>query len=262
MVDESAVAIHSAFDAVEEEFQGVLEVSLNPRGPESLYDLVASFHLPPGSNAVDVGCGRGEQAIELAERFGFDVLGIDPVARYDPRAGEHVTRGSVAFQAGTAEAIPAEAESIDLVFCRESLMFTDIRLAVGEFARVLRPGGQGLVYLVLTGPFMDDREAAESQARGRVRSQRPADIERALSEAGLAIGERVDFQGEWGERQQEETGEPGRRLLYISRLLRQPDRYIQQFGSDNYDIMLGDCFWHVYRLIGKLTGYACTFAKG
>jgi ubiquinone/menaquinone biosynthesis C-methylase UbiE len=106
MVDETAVAIHSAFDAVEDEFHRVLEVSLNPRGPESLYDLVASFELPPGSDGVDVGCGRGEQAIELAERFGFDVLGIDPVARYDRCAGEHVTRGSVAFRAGLAEAIP------------------------------------------------------------------------------------------------------------------------------------------------------------
>ena len=31
-----------------------------------------------------------------AERFGFDVLGIDPVPRYEIRAGEQVTRGSVA----------------------------------------------------------------------------------------------------------------------------------------------------------------------
>lgn len=83
---ESAVAVHSAFDEVEDEFHRVMEVSLNPRGPESLYDLVASLELPPGSVVVDVGCGRGEQAVELAERFGFDVLGIDPVPRYDIRA--------------------------------------------------------------------------------------------------------------------------------------------------------------------------------
>ena len=140
-------------------------------------------------------------------------------------------------------------------------MFTDLRKAAGEFARVLRPGGRGLVYLVLTGPRMDDREAEEFHARGRVRSLRPTDIDQGLTEAGLGIDERVDFQGEGGERRQEETGEPGRRLLYASRLLRQPDRYLQEFGRDNYDIMLSNCLWHVYRLIGKLTGYACTFAK-
>jgi hypothetical protein len=109
---------------------------------------------------------------------------------------------------------------------------------------------------------LDEREAAEFHARGRSRNLRPPDIDRAVGEAGLAIGQRVDFHGEWGERAQEEGGDPGHRLVYASRLLREPDRYIQEFGRDNYDIMLSDCLWHVYRLIGKLTGYACTFAKG
>jgi SAM-dependent methyltransferase len=262
-VDKSAISIHSAFDEVEDEFHRVLEVSLSPRGPESLYDLVASLNLPPGSKAVDVGCGRGEQAIELAERFGFDVLGIDPVARY---GGGHATKriapGSVAFQPGTAEAMPVDSGTVDLVFCRESLMFSDLHLAAGEFSRILRRGGRGLVYLVLSGPLMHDVEATAFHTRSRLHDLRPDEIDQALSQAGLAIDQRVDFQGEWGERQQEETGKPGHRLLYASRLLREPDRYIRQFGKDNYDIMLGDCLWHVYWLIGKLTGYACTFTKG
>ena len=33
-------------------------------------------------------------------------------------------------------------------------------------------------------------------------------------------------------------------------MLRSPDRYIDRFGEANYKIMLGDCFWHVYRMIG------------
>jgi SAM-dependent methyltransferase len=256
-----AAAVHSAFDDVEEDFHRALDESLGPRGPESLYDLVASLGLPPGTNAVDVGCGRGEQAVELARRFGLDVLGVDPVARYGRAASEHLTSGKVAFQPGTAEAIPTEAGSVDLVFCRESIMFADLDAAASEFTRVLRRGGRGLVYLVLTGPLMEDREAEEFHARGRTRSLRPGDIDRALTDAGLVIDDRVDFQGEWGERVQEQTGGPGRRLLYASRLLRQPERYISQFGRANYDIMLGDCLWHVYRLIGKLTGYTCTFTK-
>jgi hypothetical protein len=140
-------------------------------------------------------------------------------------------------------------------------MYTDLDAAAAEFARVLRPGGGGLIYLVLTGPLMDDREAEEFNARGRSRNLRPADIEHAMVAAGLAIDERVDLQGEWGERRQELDGDPGRRLLYAARLLRQPDRYVAEFGRDNYEIMLGDCLWHVYRLIGKLAGYVCIFTK-
>ena len=44
-----------------------------------------------------------------------------------------------------------------------------------------------------------------------------------------------------------------RRLLHAARLLRDPERYITQFGQANYDIMLSDCFWHVYRMLRKLS---------
>lgn len=260
-MDMTAVAVHTAFDAIENDFHRALDESLNPRGDDSVLDLVAAFDLGAGAKVVDVGCGRGNQTIELAERFGFDVLGIDPVARYEAAAARELANGTARFGAGTAESIPVESSSLDLVFCRESLMFADLPSASAEFARVLRPGGRGLVYLVLTGPMMDDREAEAFHTRGRLQSLRPADVDDALTTAGLVVDDRVDYQGECGERSEEATGEPGRRLLYASRLLRQSDRYISQFGRDNYDVMLGDCLWYVYRMIGKLTGYACTFTR-
>ena len=40
---------------------------------------------------------------------------------------------------------------------------------------------------------------------------------------------------------------------HAARLLRDPERYIARFGRQNYDIKLGDCLWHVYRMIGKLS---------
>ena len=86
-------------------------------------------------------------------------------------------------------------------------------------------------------------------------------LDDALGEAGLRVEERVDYSSEWGERAQERDGTGGRRLLYAARLLREPDRYIAQFGQQNYDIMLGDCLWHVYRMLGKLAGYGCIFTK-
>ena len=49
---------------------------------------------------------------------------------------------------------------------------------------------------------------------------------------------------------------PEERLVHTARLLRDPHRYIQRFGEENYRVMLADCLWHVYRMIGKLYGVA------
>jgi SAM-dependent methyltransferase len=265
MTDPYTLALHSSFDDIERQFHAALEESLDPRGPDALYDLVAGLRLGPGAVVVDVGCGRGRQSVELARRFGFNVLGVDPFDRHGPVEREladgTLSPGSVRFAEGTLERVPVADSSVDLIFCRESIMFADLDAAAAEFHRVLRSAGRGLVYLVLSGPLMREAEDEHFARLMRGRTLRTNEIDAALERNGLVIDQRVDYGGEWGERSQERDGTPGQRLLFASRLLRQPDRYIRQFGRDNYDIMLGDCLWHVYRMIGRLTGYACTFTR-
>lgn len=265
MSDPYALAVHRSFDEIEPQFHAALATSLDPNGPEALFDVVAALGLLPGAAVLDAGCGRGRQAMELARRFGFDVLGVDPVDRHGPIDQELAERplaaGSVRFAEGRFERLPVEDESVELVFCRDSIMFGDLDVAAAQFHRVLRPGGRGLVYLVLTGPLMSDGEAEHFARLMHGRTLRPAEIDAALERNGLRVDERIDYGGEWAERSQEVDGSPGQRLLFASRLLRRPAHYIRLFGQDHYDVMLGDCLWHVYRLIGKLTGYACTFTR-
>ena len=58
---------------------------------------------------------------------------------------------------------------------------------------------------------------------------------------------------EWGEYAEEHSATPGHHLLRAARLSRDPDRYIARFGRAAYEVMLGDSFWHIYRMIGKLS---------
>lgn len=230
------------FDAVEEEFNAALDVSLGPRGPELLYDLVAALGLPAGARVVDVGSGRGAHARELAQRFGFDVVGVDPAPIGDALLGR-------------AEALPLEDDSVDLVWCRDALSLVgNIGAAFAEFRRVLAPGGRAVVYLMVTGPRFEPRNVAEVL--------RPLDcvpasmdeqnVEQAIAAAGLSIEQRVAIGSDWGEHAEEAAGKPGRRLLWAARLLRDPERYIARFGRAHYDTMLADCLWHVYAMVGKL----------
>lgn len=104
-------------------------------------------------------------------------------------------------------------------------MHADLDVAAPEFSRVLRAGGRGLVYLVLTGPQITDAEAVELWAPLAPNSLRPYGIEQALGRSGLIIDETIDYGSEWGEVAQEREGTAGRRLLYAARLLREPSRY-------------------------------------
>jgi cyclopropane fatty-acyl-phospholipid synthase-like methyltransferase len=61
---------YDVYAGVEEQFSQAMDESLQPSGPEVLYDLVAGFGLRPGAAALDVGCGEGDGSIELARRWG------------------------------------------------------------------------------------------------------------------------------------------------------------------------------------------------
>lgn len=267
MVNSSFLSLsqHDSYDRIEEQFNDTLDQSLDPRGPEMLYDVVADLGLQAGTVALDVGCGKGRHTIELAKRFRLSVLGVDPVARHIDIATRDLAHEAVAdpglgnavsFELGSAEELPARDASVDLIWCRDVLcLVEDLDAAYAEFRRVLKPGARALVYQMFSTDRLEPGEAAWLlPTMGCVpANMRPKHTEAAIRAAGLQIDRCVVLGTEWGEYGQERTGKGGRKLLHSARLLRDPNRYVERYGQDNYDIALGDCLWHVYRLIGKLS---------
>ena len=264
---------YDVYPRIEEAFQAALDESLQPRGPELLYDLVRGFGLPPGSVAVDVGCGEGKHSLQLAERFEFSVIGLDPLPRHIELASAelaaftalHPELGQrVRFGLGSAEALPLESQTVDLVWCRDVLAHVaDLDRVYAEFARVLRANGRALVYQMFGTDRLEPREAEWLWRTMRVvpASADPARTTAAISAASLRIDECFELGSDWGEWAEEQSGKSGRRLLHAARLLRDPQRYIAQFGQAAYEIMLGDCLWHVYGMIGKLDRKAYLLSK-
>lgn len=116
------------------------------------------------------------------------------------------------------------------------------------------------LYQVFTGPVMTDAEASEFWPKNAgARSVRPEHMENSIHSAGFSITTRIDLGSEWGEYGHEHSGTPGRRLAHVARLRREPERYVAEFGQAAYDIMLHDCLWHVYRMLGLLHGAIFVF---
>ena len=247
---------YDTYPRIEEEFCAALGESLDPHSPDQLFDLVAGMGLAPGSVVLDVGCGEGSDALTLQRRFGFLVTGIDPVARHIEVARAAAGRTGPAFLLGTAEDIPAGSAAADLAWCNDVLVHSpDLPRAYAEFRRVLRPGGRALVYQMFRTELLEPGEAAWLFGTMGVvpASADLACTEAAIGAAGLRVDECVVVGTEWGEWGQEHRGRAGQKLLHAARLRRDPARYISRFGRPAYDMMLGDCLWHVYALLGKLT---------
>ncbi len=264
--DASVVHDHDSYGQIEQQFQDAMDEGLRPAGPDMLYDLAAGFGLGAGATVLDVGCGTGRQSIQLAARLGLTVRGVDPNPESLRIAGDALGRASqdspdlrdlVTFEAGTAQDLPAADQSTDLIWCRDVLCLVgEIGRVYAEFRRVLRPGGRALIYQMFSTDQLQPAEAAWLlPVMGCAEpSMRPEVTQAAIAAAGLRLDQCIEVGSQWGEYAEEQSGAVSRDLVHAARLLRDPARYISRFGQASYDIALGDCLWHIYRMIGKLSG--------
>ncbi|MGD9802955.1 MAG: methyltransferase domain-containing protein [Hyphomicrobiaceae bacterium] len=94
-------------------------------------------------DALDVGCGEG-RFCRIMREHGMTPVGIDPTARMLMRAKELDPSGD--YRCAKAEALPFEDGRFDLVVTYMTLIdIPDIRRAIPEMSRVLRPGGTLLI---------------------------------------------------------------------------------------------------------------------
>lgn len=98
---------------------------------------------------LDVGCGTGEDALELAVRSGARVLGTDlSLAMVEEARRRGAGRNlPVEFRVGDAAGIELPDGSVDGVRAKLVLMHcADVSRAASELVRVLRPGGRIAVF--------------------------------------------------------------------------------------------------------------------
>lgn len=258
------------YEAAEEAIRSRLDQSLHPRGPEMLYQHVASADIGPESTLLDLGCNMGKHSFELHRRFGCHVVGVDIDAYYIERAvallASHPRlQDAVMFRVGSADAIPADDNSFDLVWCRDVLELVDnLARTYREINRVLKPSGRAVIYTMCATDLMEPQEAGRLYAglSGiKALSMLSANHEEAIAGAGLKVVETDMLGPEWGEFDQEHTGKPAKCLLRVARLLRSRAAFVREFGEANYEVAIADRLWHVYRMIGKLAGHIYVLEK-
>jgi ubiquinone/menaquinone biosynthesis C-methylase UbiE len=163
--------------------------------------LVERLELGPGDRVLDVGCGTGRLAEWIAGRVGSAVVGVDPLPERIALARARAP--ALRFEVGRAEDLGAFADaSFDAVCLSAAFHWVeDQPRALGEAARVLRPGGrlgittlarelrrQGTVARVVASVLARPpwREPAVRAADG-VRGATLTEIVTMLQQAGLDL---------------------------------------------------------------------------
>jgi arsenite methyltransferase len=106
-----------------------------------------ALDLRPGERVLDVGCGPGYLAAEMAERVAPDgfVRGVDPSAPMLAIAAQRALP-HMELSEGDALSLPADDSSFDAAVSTQVYEYVaDIAAALAEARRVLRPGGRLLV---------------------------------------------------------------------------------------------------------------------
>lgn len=147
-----------------------------------------------GRRVLEIGCGDGSLAVELARR-GAEVVAIDTSEAMisAARLRAHAERVAIDFQLATADSLPFPPVQFDLVVAVTILCFVENAEPVfDEIARVLRPGGK----LVIGELNRWSTWAAERRMRAwlgsalwrRGRFRTPGQLRQLAADAGLEPG--------------------------------------------------------------------------
>ncbi len=144
--------------------------------------------LQPGEQVLDVGCGTGTLAMEVARRVGSAgrVAGVDPSTQQIARARAKAARRHVPidFQIGVIEhlAFPDQTFNVVLSTLMMHHLPADVkRQGLAEIARVLKPGGR-----LVIADFTHRSDRQGQAARFHAGGSRMHDLAALVSDAGFS----------------------------------------------------------------------------
>lgn len=118
---------------------------LHPGGIEKTLEMADDCKINKDSKVLDIGSGKGNTAICLAEKYGCNIIGVDmsrDMVNYASRTAEEKKLSQkISFLNHDAQDLPIDDNTFDVVFAECSTVLMNKEKAFKEFIRVAKPGG-------------------------------------------------------------------------------------------------------------------------
>ncbi len=172
-----------------EAYEWVVENRLKHTYPMTAMRMLGEFGGIRDGICIDVGCGSGYLAIELAKRSNFTIIGLDIDPDVKPFFLKNIREAGleerISFVLGDAQKMPFPDDYADGIVSRGVLIFVpDKKKFLQEAYRVLKPTGVAFLggRYVYT-PQMDKMSTEE--------------LREVVSDSGVPGAEVIDARGQW-----------------------------------------------------------------
>jgi ubiquinone/menaquinone biosynthesis C-methylase UbiE len=162
-------------------------------------EIPRRLELSSSSNVLEIGCGSGRYALQIASEVGCRLVGVDinasGVENANHLAGEKKLSSQVTFEVADASTPLRFGDgAFDAVFSNDALCHIPGRPSLlEEMFRVLRPGGKLLFSDALViGGVISHQEVATRSSIGYYLYSPPGENDRLLRCAGFSRIETVD----------------------------------------------------------------------
>lgn len=115
----------------------------HPGGLQLTKNILSREKIGSTTKILDVGCGTGQTSAYIAKKYGCHVTALDCHTIMIEKAKKRFRslQLPVVTCYGSAEHLPFEDESFDMILSESVTAFTDVSKSIPEYKRVLKPNG-------------------------------------------------------------------------------------------------------------------------
>jgi ubiquinone/menaquinone biosynthesis C-methylase UbiE len=166
---------------------------------EESHEIPQLLELTAGSSVLEVGCGSGRYALQVAETCGCRVMGVDLNAEGIRNANalaqqQNLSERARFQQCDVSQPLPFADAAFDAVFSNDVLCHIPGRLALlRELQRVLRQGGRFLFSdALVVGGMISNEEVATRSSIGHYLFVPAGENEKLIAAAGFQLVQVTD----------------------------------------------------------------------